>query len=199
MDWTGMARGVLRVAGLIGAVAGCAHSNDRSTVGHPDLAGAFRVAAFTDEGTGGAVPVSDGPSLTGMSRADWAPATVLVPVDGVAALRTYAPRHHWTDETARQRGDYPTAVTALELDGATYWTQVAEGGAAPFLAFADAFALPFRMVMAAPWREVRTIPEPYWRAPVSIPRRVGTASAPTEVTTTPAEDPSAAAGTHRTK
>lgn len=78
-----------------------------------------------------------GPSLGRIDRADWNERAYLVMQDGTRhhpRLTTGGPRY--TDAIPRQRGEYPTAMSALDLSadhGAQFWEAVA----APFWAATD--------------------------------------------------------------
>ena len=127
--------------------------------------------------------VDDGPSLVSLERTNWAPTVVVSPVDGVAAHRAYASESHLTRATARQRGDHPTALSALDLSGRTRVVQWAESWSNPGVAFLDVFLLIPRMVVHHPWDEAYTFPSQYWRAPTTVLRRLPAGAE------TPAVDP----------
>ena len=108
---------------------------------------------------------SDAPSIVGLSRNHWQHTTVSVPVDGLASKPTFATKHLKTNATARQRGQYPTDMTALELDGDTGWTQVGETVMSPLWAAWDGTRMIFYDLWAAPvWEEgVYPLRPPYDR------------------------------------
>ncbi|GJQ30161.1 MAG: hypothetical protein HBSAPP03_20450 [Phycisphaerae bacterium] len=110
---------------------------------------------------------ADAPSSPTLART-WAPMTVHLPVDGTYAFPRYTRGHVWTDTTARQRGDFPSALTALELEGETTWTRLGEMGAGGPIAVFEAVVMVPRMLMHDPRRRVRTLPEPYWRANAGV-------------------------------
>src|SRR5689334_4851548 len=112
-------------------LAACSTGNDRDWIGNPDLPvgggpGAVYVDSLTDTGRPEAPPTSDGPSLTGLSRENWAGSVMMVPVDTTAATRTYLKTFMWTDATARQRGMMPSPLSSLELSGDSYLVQAEE-------------------------------------------------------------------------
>jgi hypothetical protein len=127
--------------------------------------------------------LDDGPSLVSLDRRNWAPMVVVSPVDGVAAHRSYANEGFIARATARQRGDHPTALSALDLSGTTRTEQWAESWLNPGIAFLDFALLVPRMVKHQPWDEAYTFPSQYWRAPTTVLRRLPAG------TETPAVDP----------
>ncbi len=95
--------------------SGCATiDNDRLVVAGmepPELASG-------DEPYAAPMREATGPSLTGIDRSHWPEQEILVMQDGVhhhPRFTSNGPRY--TNETARQRGEYPTAGSALELGG----------------------------------------------------------------------------------
>jgi hypothetical protein len=79
-------------------------------------------------------------------RSNWKPVTLLVPVDGTD--HTYLGRTDLpcTVATARQRGEFPTGESAIDLDGDTGDVQAYEAVEAPFWAAGDAILLVPRLV-----------------------------------------------------
>ena len=76
--------------------------------------------------------------LTRIDRADWQPVLLAVPNRVIAHGRPYASRIGWTRATRRQRGEYPTPESAMQLDGGpSAWPQRGEAVVAPFKAAAD--------------------------------------------------------------
>lgn len=72
--------------------------------------------ALSDEESG--EYVDDPPSLTdGLDRSHWETVTITVPSHQVENITTYASSLEMTDQTARQRGEFPTAESALEGAG----------------------------------------------------------------------------------
>lgn len=62
-------------------------------------------------------PASDPTTLTSLTRDNWTPTEFRVPRDGVETAPTYRPLFTYPTETARQRGEFPTVLTALEGAG----------------------------------------------------------------------------------
>lgn len=156
--------------GALFVSAGCSSSNARDSIGDPRVSSAasqpVTVSAFTAAPAETLPPIQgDGPSLTGMSRAHWEPIAVAVPVDGTNHRYTYARERILTDQTARQRGRFPTPLSALDQTGRTDTLQLKEAGLAPLSAGLDAVLLLPRMAWGSPpWREVHGVPSPYERA-----------------------------------
>jgi hypothetical protein len=163
----------LAVVSLV-ALAGCSIGSDRPWMADPDLrSGAVDLAAFRDPGRP-ETPTNtpDVPSLVSIDRSNWAPQTMLSPMDGVSMIRTYAVNYMWTDSTARQRGQMPSPVSSLELMGDSQETQMWEAASSFPLAVLGAFMIIPRMITHSPAREVRYFPEQYWRAPAETARTI---------------------------
>jgi hypothetical protein len=144
-------------------LAGCStQGNDRASLG----AGEDRVEldALREPERPESEPAPDAVSVTSISRSNWGTQVVLVPVDGTSAQRTFTRPYQWTNETNRQRGGYPLPTSALEMSGDTSGMQWREALSSPFLAGWDLLLMGPRMIIAAPWTERRSIPQPYWRA-----------------------------------
>lgn len=134
---------------------GCAMpENDRATIGQtmrPEaLTPAVRPAPATTPI--GAAPAGE-PSVIGLDRSHWAATRVHVPVDGTAHGPTYAKRLHSADRTARQRGEYPDAGSALELTDGSLWQQQGEALANHGFAALDTLLIIPRLIWSPPWRE----------------------------------------------
>lgn len=81
------------------------------------------------------LPTSDETTLTGLSRDHFEPTVYRVPIDGTAHELHGIDRLAWPSETARQRGEFPTATSALETGGnPSTRDQVLEAAAQPFIA-----------------------------------------------------------------
>jgi len=169
-------------------VLGCNHQNDRS-----DLGGGVSLPSLAGEPAATRQP--DEASITTFDRRHWQPSVILVPVYGVAHGPTYTTEHRSTDATARQRGEHPTALTALELDGDTCRTNVVDALQTPFVCAWDALLLLPRAVVTRPWTEIRGDQEPYWRSSVwdarlePVPRTAEPASPPTTAEPASSEAP----------
>ncbi len=133
-------------AGLLSA---CVDSNSRTTIGQTITLPALEPSRPIPE----EYP-QDGPSLAGLDRSNWGAMTFLVPVDGTHHRPTYADALFLTDVTRRQRGEYPTIESALDLDGSE------QGTTASHQRFAEGFIVPARAMLDAVTIPVRLIGEP---------------------------------------
>jgi hypothetical protein len=91
------------------------------------------------------------PSITGVDRGNWPKTDFLVPVDGTAHNTIYAKRWLFADKTARQRGLYPTALSALEVTGGSESQQQIEVPANWLSSAGDILLMPFALFWQAPW------------------------------------------------
>ncbi len=97
--------------GVIGAV-GCMAPSETS----PRLGGVAALPAIEDA-PDPAPPLSDEPSLTSIDRSGWDEKPVLAPVDNRYLFPGVSLRPDYSEALARQRGDYPTVDSAVELSG----------------------------------------------------------------------------------
>lgn len=167
---------------MLGLLAACNHQNDRNEIGNT-----VSLPALSAEPMPSDIRPDDPSSLTSLDRSGWSKTVVLVPVHGIAHGPTYTTRHRSTDATARQRGEPPTALTALELEGDTGWTQVADSAEAPFVCMWDTLLILPRAIVERPWTEVRGDQEPYWRSSVWDARTQPSQPAPATVVPPAAE------------
>jgi hypothetical protein len=167
-------------------LAACSSGNDRTYIGNPDLrGGATELDGFREPARPELPPTPDQPTLISIDRSNWAPQVMVSQVDGVSATRAYSMIILWSDATARQRGQMPTAVSSLELSEDSETDQFWEGVASWPLSFVGGVLILPRMITHSPTREVRFFPRQYWRAPVDTPRQVPDVAAPVDVTPTP--------------
>jgi hypothetical protein len=128
-------------AGL--ALTGCTHAeNDRFRFGESGLLPAFDARPDT---------IADPtPTVTGHDRSGWEPMVFVVPVHGTAHQPTYAPGTFDLATLPRQRGEYPTAETCLDLSepdgGAEAWLAARTHG----MALVDTVMLVPRAIMRPP-------------------------------------------------
>jgi hypothetical protein len=173
------------------ALTGCiSPQNDRITIGRSGRLEAFSPASPAAADASTPALTEQTPTLIGLDRSNWAPTVISQPVDGTAHNPLYAQHIHLVDETARQRREYPTALSALELAGGSEQDQQLEALVNPLLAAADPFLLPFSMVIEAPWAtkySPDTAYARYWH-----PEPANAAAAP-EVAPQPAAAPAAPA------
>ncbi len=168
---------------VLAGLCGCASPNDDLSIGGrvyiealaPEHAPKPFGKPLTDAG--------DAPSLRAgtLDRGHWAVRAVLVPIDGTTHQPTYATGPAYTSGTARQRGEFPTIESALDLGTReSQWSEVFEGLAWPFWAGADVALMPVRMAMQPPWEDAVSPPGPRGRGPegTQTPARLGAADAP---------------------
>jgi len=151
--------------------------NDRTTVGHGPAA--YKPEAITpDSGRAGnttpgiepqaRTPRSSEPTLAGLDRSNWERTTLMVPVDGTAHRPTYVQRIIGTNSSARQRREYPTAESALEMTQGSGHDQSIEAPLQHAQAAYDlVLGLP-RMFLQLPYRTRWSPDESYeraWRQP----------------------------------
>jgi hypothetical protein len=161
-------------------LGGCtADGNDSNTLGRKQALvsslDAVQLPGVADNNTRPDAPArSDKASLAGagsrLNRAHWEPVPVVVPVDGVDGLPTYSRHHAFTDATARQRGEFPTPISALELGGDSLEARRDEALFAPLDSFAQALLVLPRFFFVQPWDTTRHEPQQYWMAPSSAQR-----------------------------
>lgn len=150
----------LLAASALVVFAGCARQeNERLTLGHD-----VRLPVFDPSRPHS---VSAGPSISSLDRSHWERSVFLVPVHGVAHTPTYAPATAILDNTARQRGEFPTAAGALELREPRTGQEVLQAGASHALAVADAVLIIPRMFASPPLSTHWSPLESYERAPAA--------------------------------
>ncbi|MBL8962644.1 MAG: hypothetical protein KF787_06440 [Phycisphaeraceae bacterium] len=148
---------IASVASLL-PLAGCVSDNDRLTIGQE-----VKLEVFST-GPDDTAPVAQGGSLVpeenvwtvgrtpqSIDRSGWERTEFVVPVDGTGHRPTYTAWVMLKNSTARQRGDFPTAESALELTGGFTDEQFTESWTAPLVTFGSVFAIPFRLFIEPPW------------------------------------------------
>lgn len=149
---------------LLALLAGCATpQNDRMTIGQSVMLEAYTATPAPTEGEPAEQVAT--PSVNGMSRAHWQMTPILVPVDGGVARQTYAKRASGTDSTRRQRRQYPTALSSLELTNGSEEDQEGEAALNVLLALSDVILIIPRALIDWP-SKTRTSPDEaynrYW-------------------------------------
>lgn len=149
------------LAASVMLVSGCVAENDRLTVGHdidleifdPERPGAVATGEAGDPIAPGTVPGVPGGrrSLAAIDRSNWETQTLLVPVDGTGHRPTYATTLEMKNSTARQRGEFPTALSALELTGGFTDEQLVESFDTPIVVLGSAIVLPVRLFTEPQW------------------------------------------------
>jgi len=143
---TTLVRAALTAAVFPAMMTGCVDSNSRTTIGETVVLPAMVPSPPIPEAY-----QQDGPSLTGLDRSNWEAVTFLVPVDGTHHRPSYADPFFLTDVTRRQRGEYPSLESSLDLDGALYGDKAScqrfeEGFLVPGRALVDAVSIPVRLI-----------------------------------------------------
>lgn len=146
------------------ALAGCAHrGNDRIT-----LADGLALEAISGSGPGVALS-SDRPSVTSIDRAGWQPLEFAVGINGTAHYPNYSRVRTTVRETRRQRGEFPTPESCLDLVAGTQRRQRVEAMTQPFRTLGNAVLIVPRMFFRRPWTTVHSPREPYQRHRAEIP------------------------------
>lgn len=163
---------VASVASLL-PLAGCVSDNDRLTIGQE-----VKLEVFST-GSDDAARVAHGGSLVpeenvwtvgrtpqSINRSGWERTEFLVPVDGTGHRPTYTAWVMLKNSTARQRGDFPTATSALELTDGFTDEQFTESWTAPMVTFGSVFAIPVRLFVEPQWTVRRSPAMGYerWRS-----------------------------------
>jgi hypothetical protein len=172
-------------AAMLALLGGCvAQQNDRLTIGRSVRLEAFYPPEPTPAEEGAAVLAAQTPTLVRVWRDNWERTTILSPVDGTAHQPTYAKKLHLTDSSARQRREYPTESTALQLTEGSEQDQQQEAISNALYAAADVILLIPRMVIDPPWA-IRWSPDVayqrYWGS--SLPAATPVETVPAEVVT----------------
>jgi hypothetical protein len=139
--------------------AGCVHERNESLALHDTIL----MEALGPERPGIAL-TSESPSVTRIDRSGWEPTTVVVPVDGTAHFPTYVRVFSTVKETRRQRGEYATELSALDLDGGSESKQQLEAVTQPFRALGNALLILPRMIFyRRPWQTLQSPRQAYER------------------------------------
>lgn len=137
---------VFGLPAVLGAF-GCVHdANSRNVLG-------AQVSLAAIDAEADAVDLGEGNRTTSVDRSAWTPVRFVVPVDGTVhgpTWRTFSVRP--AGELARERGVYPTALTATELGGEC-GPMVTAAVLSPFVSLVDVAAMPVRMVTDPAWEE----------------------------------------------
>ncbi len=152
-------------------LAGCVNSNARTTVGESVILPAFTEAGVNPRG----LPPTSAPSLDGMDRSHWSRQVFLVPVDGPQYRPLYATQLTQHNDTVRQRLEFPSPTSALELSRTSQGEQIGDAASSAGYALWDLLAMVPRMCMTSPWSgPQRGDVQSYWRAPVTEARATST-------------------------
>lgn len=114
------------------------------TADRPGVLGEQEGAVKVSKGTITGAPQGKS-SLVAIDRSNWEAQTFLVPVDGTGHRPTYATTLELKNSTARQRGEFPTELSALELHGGYTDEQLVESFDSPLLALGSCVIIPIRL------------------------------------------------------
>lgn len=152
------------------ALSGCVDTNDRLPVGDTLIVEGIAppVVAAVDAPPATPRP-DDGPSVIGLQRENWASRPFEVPFDGTRHHPHYRGELRYTDQIARQRNEYPTLSSALDLNGDEYgssawWDRLGEVVVTPFFALGEGLLIVPKLVGEPPALEEWSPSEPYERA-----------------------------------
>ncbi|MBC23637.1 MAG: hypothetical protein CMJ32_06950 [Phycisphaerae bacterium] len=128
---------------------GCSGLNQSSGLrGYPEAIPALQPSSNTSITS---MEGYDQPSIVSLDRSGWSPIVVQVPRKQVEFQTTYVTNVRLADTTARERGEYPTATTALGPGGDCCQLAL-EGPVAIFFSAADLVLAPVEMVCGRwPW------------------------------------------------
>lgn len=151
--------------------------------------------ASGNEGGLEAQKVGLAPSVLSLDRTNWRSQQFMVPIDPTLHHPTYREEVRYANETARQRGERPTADSSLELSGDTGDERLAEAFVSPFFAIGEAFLIVPRLFIEPQSTIVASPSLPYGRGKSDrlIPGAQGNDDLPlrpVQSTNTPAASPS---------
>lgn len=166
----------LALPSLLVSLGGCVDANNRLSLGAGDQQ--LQLDSLTNAqplaGVDGNPPSDDVfnrpddvPTTTSIDRSSWDRQTVLVPVDYTLHRPHYRIPWSATDKTHRERNEFPTALTALEMEHMSANQQSLEGAIAPIFAFVELAAIPFRLITEPQCLEWRSPDVGYGRMPSS--------------------------------
>lgn len=175
-------------------LSACVDANNRLTIGDDlKLEALYGPQPLVESETGPApaaafIRPDDAPSVTSLNRDNWEGRTLEVPVDYTRHRPHYRIPWQFADRTARERGEAPTAETALELDCRSGGQHGREGLAAPFIALMEGLSIPVRLFTDPQCNVWRSPDVPYGRAPRPAPtieREPGIAAVTTDLAPAP--------------
>ncbi|MEM1166592.1 MAG: hypothetical protein AAGI30_09925 [Planctomycetota bacterium] len=154
---------LLAAPALAAVLAGCAR-NDRLTIGDLDQELTVRLPAVSEPAP---LAPATGPSVTGLDRSGWQTTVIVVPVDEVSDIPTLRiPPVRFTDATARQRGEFPNAFSAV-TPVSDQGDQVAEAAAEFGVGGLEMVTMPLQLVPFIGGLADRPPSERYERIPVA--------------------------------
>ncbi len=153
------------------ALTGCVDSNDRLSVGDALFVEGISPPPFVGVNDAPASPRSnDGPSVVALDRNNWPTRDFAVPFDGTRHRPHYQTDLRLTDDLARQRNEYPTLASSLDLNGDelgdhAWWSRLQEAFVLPLYAAGEGLLILPKLVGEPQSLEEWSPSEPYERSP----------------------------------
>ena len=119
--------------------------------------------AVSDAGAMEAEKAALAPSVVSLDRTNWHAQQFIVPIDPTLHHPTYREEVRYANETARQRGERPTADSSLELSGDTGDERLAEAFVSPFFGIGEALLIVPRLFIEPQSTLVASPSLPYGR------------------------------------
>lgn len=136
------------LAGILAGLVGCSTDvNARRTIGGER---GLEALGLPDE----VRPLADAGLTTRLDRGDWTPVEFRVPVDGTVHGPLWKTPTRFDDDQRRAHGLFPTAESALELNG-DRWDDRVRSLMDPAVAVLDLALLPVRAVMHPAWTKTQ--------------------------------------------
>lgn len=173
-----LARVTIAALAIPALLTGCVDANNRLAVGSsPTETIKFEAISGSQPlAAGDAAPsdtafqrADDAPSVVSLDRANWDSRVLAQPVDYTLHRPHYRVPTRYPNKIARERGDYPTAETALDLacrsDGQQAWQALG----APLGAFVEGLSIPVRLIFEPQCGVWRSPDLAYDRVPPAAP------------------------------
>jgi len=151
---------------VVSALAGCISRNAQPGVGVDQTT----VPAIDLASEGASLPESselssERPTPLPLDRSGWERVELYIPTDDILHFPTHRTDWHLA-RAARERGEYPDPLSAIEIHDRTPGERFIEGLAVEVGAITDALLLPFRIVWIEPhWEPTRARSSGYQRLP----------------------------------
>lgn len=161
MRWIQGLLTAILLAAIMPGPAGCSTANRTDGLLDDEL-----LPAFSDQSaTPASEMAADRPAFTAVERDRWPAVTIRVPPAQTEHPPAYTTLLRLADATARQRGSFPAARTALQRSGDEQAQLVEALWGAPHTAI-ELLLIPFEKAFRArmPWSIERSPAEPYERA-----------------------------------
>lgn len=184
-------------------LSGCVDANNRLAVGvEPQQIRFEALNGVQPLATDGATPIQgdfqradDAPSLVSLDRANWDSRTLAQPVDYTLHRPHYRVPSSYPDKLPRERGEFPTPDSALDLACRSENQQAWQALGAPLGAFVEGLSIPFRLIFEPQTGVWRSPDVAYQRAPLAAPAAIpaepqpGSTAAPVMYKELPKERP----------